>query len=414
MGAVWRAALAPGPHPTLPRSTGGGKRGVVSAQLRRDEQRWPISIRRASPSRVLQHFPLPMVRPYMNQQRVALGVCLCAALVVLMGTGSAAFAQDAKPDHPWVTYPGKDGPGKGKTIVFVTGDDEYHSEEGMPVMARILAERHGFTCTVLFAINKQNGQIDTNTKDNIPGLEALDHADLMVLFTRFRSLPPDQMKHIIDFVDSGHPVIGIRTATHAFAYTDKNDPDYKYNWNNSEGGFGRMVLGETWINHWGHHGRQATRALIAPGAESNPILRGIKTIWVQTDVYQVRLPMQDGITPLMLGQVLTGMDPNDGAAEPQENSKTHQKVDQNNPMMPVAWTREYKSPEGKTSRVFTTTMGGFMAKIPDWDSEPMRRLLVNACYWCVGMEDKIPEKSDVDLVPGGDFKRGVRPLDVTP
>src|SRR5258708_1213325 len=137
-----------------------------------------------------------------------------ALVFALIGASLLARADDPQ----WALFEGKDGPGKGKHIVFVTGDDEYHSEELMPLLARILAERHGFKCTVLFAINKQTGVIDTNTKDNIPGLEQLDHADLMGIFTRFRALPDDQMKHIIDYVDSGRPVIGLRTGTHAFAF----------------------------------------------------------------------------------------------------------------------------------------------------------------------------------------------------
>ena len=72
----------------------------------------------------------------------------------------------------WVTYNGYDGPGQGKHVVLVTGDDEYRSEESIPQLAKILAVRHGYRCTVLFAINKDTGAIDPATMDNIPGLEA--------------------------------------------------------------------------------------------------------------------------------------------------------------------------------------------------------------------------------------------------
>src|SRR5881394_46497 len=95
---------------------------------------------------------------------------------------------------------GKNGPGKGKRIVLVSGDEEYRSEQTLPQLARILSERHGFDCTVLFAIDPESGVINPNRSDNIPGLEALDSADLMILFTRFRNLPDSQMKHIVDYV----------------------------------------------------------------------------------------------------------------------------------------------------------------------------------------------------------------------
>jgi len=355
----------------------------------------------------------------MNTFNLALLLCLLAVTVAF-----SAQAADVPPDQQWAIFEGKDGPGKGKHIVFVTGDDEYISEDGMPVMARILSQKHGFKCTVLFAINKTTGVIDPSTQNNIPGLEALAKADLMVIFTRFRNLPDEQMKHIIDYADSGRPIIGLRTATHAFNLDPKTNPDSsykKYTWTSKEpgfkGGFGRLVLGETWINHHGHHGKESARGLIAPGAAENPIVRGIKDgdIWGPCDVYTVTLPMLEGITPLIMGQVLTGMKPDDPPVTATEDPKSKKTVDKNNPMMPVAWTRTYTGAQGKPARIFTTTMGGAMSGKRDLDSEGLRRLLVNACYWAVGMEDKIPAKSDVDLVSAfGEFKRGLKPRDVQP
>src|SRR5262249_38709113 len=159
-------------------------------------------------------------------------------------------------------------------------------------LARILAKRHGFDCTVLFCIDPKDGTINP-TVNNIPGLAQLKTADLLVLFTRFLDLPDDQLKAILDYAESGRPLIGLRTATHAFNLTT---PTYrKYSWNSmepgSEGGFGRRVLGETWIAHHGEHGKQGTRGVAAPGQEVHPILKGIDAgaIFGPTDVYAVRL-----------------------------------------------------------------------------------------------------------------------------
>src|SRR5581483_4368864 len=116
-----------------------------------------------------------------------------------------------------VTYEGKHGPGHDKYIVLVAGDDaEYHSEEALPQLAKILATHHGFKCTVLFSINPSDGTIDPGAKGNIPGLEALDKADLLILFVRWRDLPDDQMKHFVDYFNSGRPILAIRTGTHPF------------------------------------------------------------------------------------------------------------------------------------------------------------------------------------------------------
>lgn len=330
---------------------------------------------------------------------------MAATIVTAMtlATGAARAADEPQ----WIVLEGGAGPGQGKHVVLVSGDEEYRSEETLPALGKILSKHHGFKCTVLFAINTKDGTIDPNVNNNIPGLEALKTADLMVIFTRFRNLPNDQMKHIVDYVDSGKPIIGLRTATHAFNLANSEFQKYTFNSKEWDGGFGRQVLGETWINHHGHHGKESTRGLIAKGQESHPILRGIKDgdVWGTTDVYGVRLPLPGDSQPLVMGQVLEGMKFDD---KPVEGKK-------NDPMMPVAWVKSHKTSSGKSARVFTTTMGASQ----DFATEGTRRMLVNACYWAVGLEDKIAEKSNVELV--GAFNplpfrfngaaKGVKPAD---
>jgi len=305
----------------------------------------------------------------------------------------------AAADDPWVVYEGAEGPGKGKHIVLVSGDEEYRSEEALPQLGKILARHHGFKCTVLFAISPKTGFINPNVNNNIPGLEALKTADLMVVFLRFRNLPDEQMKHIAEYIDSGKPVVGLRTATHAFSNAG-NKTYAKYHWQAKgewDGGFGRHVLGETWINHHGAHGSQATRGIIASDAKEHPILRGIKDgdVFGPTDVYSVRIPLSGDSKPLIFGQVVNGMKPDDPplAFDPKKD-----KVNKNDPMMPIAWTKTYRGSVGKSGRVFTTTMGASQ----DLSSEGTRRLLVNACLWAVGLEDQIPPQTKVDFV--GDYK----------
>jgi type 1 glutamine amidotransferase len=307
------------------------------------------------------------------------------ATALALGLASTALAGD-----PWMTYRGGDGPGQGKQIVLISGDEEYRSEEALPQLGKILAKRHGFTCTVLFAIGK-NGAIEPNRNDNIPGLLALKNADLMIIATRFRDLPDDQMKNIVDYVESGRPIIGMRTATHAFNLkAGKKYARYSFNSKEWDGGFGRQVLGETWISHHGNHAHESTRGIIAPGETAHPILRGIKDgdIWGPTDVYGVRLPLPGDSKPLVLGQVVADMTP---SGKPVEGKK-------NDPMMPVAWVKTFTGESGKPARIFATTMGA----ATDLESAGVRRMLVNAVYWTLGLEDKIAPESDVSLV--GEYK----------
>ena len=313
-------------------------------------------------------------------------------------------------EQPWVTFQPAPEQDRGLHIVLVSGDEEYRSEEALPEFARILTKRHGFTCTVLFAIDPDNGEINPMVQTIIPGLHQLESADLAIFFTRFRNLPEEQMRNIVEFINSGKPIFGIRTATHAFNLP-ADHPYYKYSFQyNSEdfnGGFGRQVLGETWVDHHGIHGSESTLGIIAPEAREHPITNGIDDgdIWGPTDVYTVRLPLTGEDTqPLVLGQVLTGMHEDD----------TPRTDEKNDPMMPIAWTRSYTGENGNTAKVFTSTIGSSQ----DFASEGLRRLWVNAAYWLLGID--VPENADVGLVTDYDpspfkmdgHRKGVRPEDL--
>jgi hypothetical protein len=334
-----------------------------------------------------------------------------AAIVIRLALAGAvaicwSFSGDAREDQ-WVTYKGGAGPGKGKKIVFVTGDEEYRSEESMPAMARILAQRHGFRTVVLFSINRDTGEIDPTVTDNIPGLDELKDADLMVVFTRFRHLPEDQMAKFVDYVNSGRPVIGIRTATHAFDY-DKFQGEKFSEWawrgpnQEFKGGFGRQVLGETWVGHYGGYRTESTLGIVVPEMKDHPILRGIDRLWGVSHAYKVTT-LEGDSQPLVMGQPLVGLKPDD-------------KPNAAKPPVPVAWIKTFTGRAGKAARVFTTTMGYG----DDFKEEGVRRMFVNACYWAVGLEDKIPTRSDVALVGSytprksdfGGHRRGLKPIDL--
>lgn len=314
---------------------------------------------------------------------------------------SISFAQT---NPQWVVYQGNEGPGKGKHIVFVSGDEEYRSEEGLPMLAKILAERHGFKCTVLFAVDPKTNNIDPDNQTNIPGLEHLKTADLMVMLLRFRELPDEQMKHIIDYTNAGKPIVALRTSTHAFSYSrNKQNPYAKYSYNSKvkgwEGGYGKQVLGETWINHHGVHAKEGTRALINGLVKDHPILRGVRDIWTPTDVYGI-VGLPNDAQVLIFGQTTMGMT----ATSPLSYEKS---------VMPVAWIRNYSSASGKKAKIFTTTMGASV----DLISEDLRRLIVNACYWGTGMESQIPAQNNVQVVGEynptmfgfGKYQRGLSP-----
>jgi len=301
----------------------------------------------------------------------------------------------------WVTYEPKPGTANGKHIVLLSGDEEYRGEEGLPQLGKILSQRHGFKCTVLFSINPADGTIDPNNQTNIPGMKALETADLVINQFRFRELPDADMMYFMDYLNSGKPMIVVRTATHSFAYSrNKQSPYAKYHWQAKGGGFGGMTVGETWTYHHGNHGSEATRGLVDGKNQKHPIVRGVVDIFGPTDVYGVNADFPADATVLVWGQTLKGMKPDDAP-----NLKKA--------IMPIVWLRDYNGETGNTSKILCSTIGA----ATDLESEDLRRLFVNSCYFLTGLE--VPNQADVAFI--GEFqptffgfnkaKKGVKPAD---
>ncbi len=216
-----------------------------------------------------------------------------------------------------IEYRGDQGPGLGKHVVLLAGDHEYRSEETLPALARILARRYGFRCSVLVTTDPKTGFIEPGSS-NIQGLDLLRTADLLIVFLRFQDFPDAEMRHVVDYLDRGGPVIGLRTATHAFQIQRPDAPFLKYTWKGVEGypgGFGRQILGETWVSHYGTNHKQSSSLVLDPAQASHPILRGVKDVWVESGGYTAD-PMPGSVV-LARGRILNGMTPNSPPADGQ-------------------------------------------------------------------------------------------------
>src|SRR5688572_24483637 len=120
-------------------------------------------------------------------------------------------------------------PARNKHVVLLSGDEEYRSEEALPMLAKILSQRHGFKTTVLFALDP-DGTINPENQKSLAGAEALDSADLIVMALRFRQWPDDQMKRFVAAYERGVPLIALRTSTHAFNFPAESQWA-KFTWN---------------------------------------------------------------------------------------------------------------------------------------------------------------------------------------
>jgi uncharacterized protein len=313
-----------------------------------------------------------------------------AALLALaaLPTGMAGQAAPTPPVH----------------VVFVTGDEEYRSEESMPMLARILHRDHGFRVTVLYALDER-GYIDPNRNDNIPGLEALRAADLLVLFTRFRALPAEQRRHILEYAESGRPLVGFRTSTHAFRYDDPELAHLNDEWP-------RRVFGQRWIVHHGHFDDGAyplTAVEPLPWRVAHPVLRGVGPFRAYSWLYHV-----DGGGEELYGDSRTLLVGTALRSQPQEQGQLLRYPLTN----PVAWTKTYTGASGRPARVFFTTLGHPY----DFREADVRKLALNGILWALGLEDQIPaDGADATLVRsyepnnsgfGQQFKPGMRPAPI--
>lgn len=257
-------------------------------------------------------------------------------------------------------------------IVFVTGDEEYRSEESMPMLARLIKRELNAKVTVCYALDS-TGFIAPNRNDHISNLKALEEADLMVIFTRFRALPEIERNYITDYVESGRPIVGFRTATHAFKY--ENDSSLVY-WNDE---WPTKVFGQQWITHHGHFddGANPLTNVNAIDNDKHPILNGFSSIEAYSWLYHVdggAWKLYGDSKPILEGTSLKSKHQMEGS------------LDQYPLTNPVAWTKSYTGSSGKTARVFFTTLGHpYDFKIPE-----IRKIALNGMYWALGKESDIP------------------------
>ncbi len=322
---------------------------------------------------------------------------LIAGLAVGVLLASQLLAQDLAPEDFRATFGEENG---GEHIVFIAGEREYRSEESLPALARILAQHHGFRCTVLFTL-ADDGTIEPQGP-NLRGLEVLYEADLLFLFMRFLNPSEEEMDHFDAYVESGKPIIGLRTATHAFRIPEGpwQKYDSTYEGKEYEGGFGRQVLGETWVAHHGDNHIQATRLTPLESKSAHPVLTGVGEMFVMTGGY-LTAP-REGSWPLVMAQPLQSMD---------ADSEPHPAL----APVPAVWTR--KRDVGEQGRVLACMHGSSLDLL---DSD-FRRMLVNACFWALNLEEEITPDLNIDFV--GPFeptlfasyawKRGVLPTDLS-
>lgn len=300
-----------------------------------------------------------------------------AILVMAVGLASLLLTGGVQAADDWLQFEPVGGGKDAKHVVLIAGDEEYRSEESMPMLAKLLSQKHGFRATVLFSFGPDDAEyIDANNQSGLRGLESLADADLMIIGTRFRRPSEEQAESITEFLNAGKPVIGIRTATHAFQGRGNFGETISYSQ------FGRLVLGEQWVRHHGAHKVQGTRSEAVAAHAKHPILRGVGSFFAPSDVYGV-IHLTEADTILLRGLVTESLDPKSAVVSGKPND----------PAQPLAWLHGYESPDGTTTgQAFCTTAGASV----DFVDPNLRRLIVNAAYFLTDRE--VPRQADVEFV----------------
>ena len=242
---------------------------------------------------------------------------------------------------------------KRKHVVIVMAEEGYGTSETLPPFA--LKHLGGD-----FKISSVTA--NAGNRNDIPGIEILDEADLAIWSIRRRTLPAKQLKVFRRFIAAGKPLVAIRTTSHAFSLSKGEAEPGLVQWPE----FDREILGG---NYNGDHGNATgVRVRFAEGVERNPILNGIRAeeFPVSASLYKTG-PLVDTAAPLLLGRAVG--------------------VEQSEP---VAWT--HQRPNG--GRVFYTSLGHRQ----DFRVRDFQLLLRNAVYWAASLPvlPGMPESSDAD------------------
>ncbi len=247
-------------------------------------------------------------------------------------------------------------------VVFVAGDHEYGGEITLPLIATELEKNYGFETKVLSAFPNQNAE------NNIPGLEILENADLVVFFLRWRQLPDEQLDLIEKYLKTGKPVMGFRTSTHAFNFP-KGHPSFRWN------AFGEFALnappgwGKAGHTHYGHN--STTVASVIESKKNHPILKGINHDFALSSWLYHVLPSYPtkGSEWLLMGK---SVNPDKSAID-----------------NPIAWigTNSYGA------KVFTTTIG----HPEDFAVESFQKLVINSIHFLTGKKNPKKWKGKIEI-----------------
>jgi len=245
------------------------------------------------------------------------------------------------------------------TVAFITAESEYRANQRLPEFAHQLLLYENVNCE--FALGKPI--MKGEGRHNIENLQIMKDADLAVLFIRRRALEPEKMELIRDYVSSGKPILGIRTASHAFdakktvpreggtvVQADGSVSEVLAQWPE----FDKVVLGGNYQGHFGHL-KEGTKVSMVPGLEQHPLLNGFPLEGYTSPnwLYKNR-PLRSANSQVLLTGEIPGQLPE-----------------------PVLWINN----NGNNTVIYTS-----LGHWDDWEEEGFRSVILNSVKYLLGKE----------------------------
>jgi type 1 glutamine amidotransferase len=275
----------------------------------------------------------------MRIERSLIALVVCTLIVTALGT--PAQAAESRPQ---------------KTLVFILAENEYQAWRTIPEFGQILEDKYGFRCEYLTS--------STDDKDPnrffIPSIQKVKKADLVVVFARRRALLREQMQILKEYLDSGKPLIGIRTACHAFdanlvvpkeggapVAANVRLPEGLEQWKT----FDKDVFGCSYHGHY--EPGIVTVVTVNSEKKGHPLLTGVPETFDSPSWLYVVAPLAPTAEALMMGRI------------PGKDAEA------------VLLTNTYK----RGSRIVYTSLGHW----DDFKLPAFQRILINSVFWTMKM-----------------------------
>lgn len=172
-------------------------------------------------------------------------------------------------------------------LVMLIAEKEYKTWETLPVYAeRFLAKD--------FEVAVVSGSTEGGATA-FEGIDAVKDADVLLISVWRRTPPAAQMELIRRHIEAGKPVVGLRTASHAFVLRRGEPREGELAWPDWDA----QIFGGS---YGGHHGAGIVTQIVAPNP-GHPILKNVRVPFTSHAKLYRTTPLKENAQALLVGSI---------------------------------------------------------------------------------------------------------------